>query len=279
MDKLNWYNSLRNRLKSSSIRRIYRMIFNREVFLSTEREEEFYRNFLVGLKPGDIIFDVGANEGAKTDIFLRLSANVVALEPDDACLNTLRDRFLRYRWRAKDVSLVGKAVSDKSGKEEMWIDGPGSAVNTMSRKWADHLKDHKDSFPHGHCGLEFRQSKSVETTSIRDLIKLYGSPFFIKIDVEGHELSVLRGMPHPVPFLSFEVNLSTLRQEGIDCARVLGGLEPDGRFNYTPDCCAGMALPDWLSLDEFCGVLASCPEETIEVFWRTNHGAVQHEVN
>jgi FkbM family methyltransferase len=273
----NWYNSLRNRLKSSSIRRVYWMIANRDTLVSKRREEEFYRRFLVGLKRGDMVFDVGANDGAKTDIFLRLGTNVVAIEPDGACQSMLRDRFLRYRWRSSSVALVGKAVSDKSGVEEMWVDGPGSAVNTMSRKWADHLKENKNSFRHGHCGLEFGHSKSVETATIRDLVKLYGSPFFIKIDVEGHELRVLRGMSQPVPFLSFEINLSTFRQEGIECVRLLGRLGPDGRFNYTPDCCVGLALQDWLAPVEFCDVLDSCTEETIEVFWRSNHGAVHNE--
>ena len=79
----------------------------------------------------------------------------------------------------------------------MWIDGPGSAVNTISRKWADDLKEHKESFKYGHCGLEFSRSVSVETTTLEQLIKSYGMPFFIKIDVEGHELSVLRGLQTP----------------------------------------------------------------------------------
>ena len=254
------------------------MIARKDVFRSSKQEEEFYRKLLVGLKRGDTIFDIGANEGAKTDVFLRLGAKVVSLEPDDACLSVLRDRFLRYRLKPSRVSLVGKAVSDRNGTEQMWIDGPGSAVNTMNRKWADHLKDTKDSFKYGHCGLEFSQSKSVETTSIEELVKLYGAPFFIKIDVEGHELSVLRGMRQAVPFLSFEVNLSTLRQEGLECARMLGELEPGGRFNYTPDCGAGMTLPEWLALDEFCRVLDSCKEDTVEVFWRSNSPAIQREV-
>jgi FkbM family methyltransferase len=277
MYKAKWYKSLRNRLKSSWIRRIFWMIARRDVFLSNKHEEEFYRGLLVGLKRGDIIFDVGANEGAKADIFLRLGANVVAIEPDGACQGMLRDRFLRYRWRSSRVLLVGKAVSDKHGKQEMWIDGPGSAVNTMSRKWADHLKENKDGFRHGHFGLEFNRSISVETTTIADLIKLYGVPFFIKIDVEGHELSVLRGMPEPVPFLSFEVNLASFRQEGVECVRQLGHFGPNGQFNYASDCSAGLALKEWHRSEEFCSVLEACIDETIEVFWRSNCDAVRSE--
>jgi FkbM family methyltransferase len=244
----------------------------RKTLVSSQREEEFYRKLLVGLQRDDMIFDVGANVGTKTDLFLRLGARVVAVEPDDACQQLLRDRFLRYRLKSCPVTLIDKAASDKVGIEKMWIDGPGSAVNTISRKWADHLKDGKDDFKYGHFGLEFSRSKSVETTTVERLVTQHGMPFFLKIDVEGHELSVLLGMRQPVPFLSFEVNLSTFRKEGIECVRVLCGLAPNGLFNYTPDCCSGLVLGKWLGSEEFCTVLESCSDETVEVFWKSGCG-------
>jgi hypothetical protein len=36
----------------------------------------------------------------------------------------------------------------------MLIDGPGSAVNTMSPKWAESLKKNRATFAYGHCGPE-----------------------------------------------------------------------------------------------------------------------------
>jgi FkbM family methyltransferase len=264
-----WHSALRSRLKSSSVRRAYWAVARKRTLDLTRREEDFYRKLLVGLRRDDLIFDVGANEGTKTDVFLRLGARVVAIEPNDACQRVLRDRFLRYRLKPRPVTLIGKAVSNEVGTEKMWIDGPGSAVNTISRKWADHLKADKESFKHGHFGLEFSTSELVETTTIEQMVNLHGVPFFIKVDVEGHELSVLMGMRRPVPFLSFEVNLRSFRREGIECVGVLRRLQPDGRFNYTPDCCSGLVLKDWLKSDEFCAVLDSCSDETIEVFWKT----------
>lgn len=264
------YSSLRNRLKSSSLRRAYWSVRNRRTLLASLQEEDFYRKLLNGMRRDDLIFDIGANEGTKTDIFVKLGARVVAVEPDDTCQQVLNDRFLRFRFRPSPVTLIRKAVSEKAGVEKMWIDGPGSAVNTMSRRWADHLRESRESFPFAHGGLEFSQSKSVETTTVEHMVSLYGDPFFIKIDVEGHELSVIRSMGRAVPFLSFEVNVSTFRQEGIECVQALNRLEPRGRFNYTPDCCSGLVLREWLEAEEFSSVLESCPDETIEVFWRTN---------
>lgn len=278
MSKTKWYSSLRYRLKSSSIRRAYWAVARRSSLVSSRHEEDFYRKLLVGMHRDDVIFDVGANQGTKTDVFLRIGARVVAVEPDDACQRILRDRFLRYRLKPRPVTLIGKAVSDKIGIENMWIDGPGSAVNTISRKWADHLKEDKQSFKYGHCGLEFSSSKPVETTTVEQMMNLHGVPFFIKIDVEGHELSVLQGIRRPVPFLSFEVNLSTFRREGLECVRVLHRLQPDGRFNFTPDCCSGLVLKEWLGSDEFCAVLDSCSDETVEVFWRNDSSLVRPPV-
>ncbi|MCK9364557.1 MAG: hypothetical protein M0P74_13285 [Syntrophales bacterium] len=41
-------------------------------------------------------------------------------------------------------------------------------------------------------------------TTLDRLIDQYGMPKFCKIDVEGFELSVIRGLSAPVPYLSFE---------------------------------------------------------------------------
>lgn len=269
MENASWYGSLRNRLKSSSIRRFYWGVVRRDVLAASRREERFYRDLLVGFQDGDLIFDIGANEGAKTDIFLRLGSRVVLVEPDAACQLVLHDRFLRKGIRTRRVQIVGKAVSSKVGAEEMWVDGPGSAVNSMSRKWVDYLKEHKDSFKWGHCGLEFESKVLVPTTTVDEMIELYGVPYFIKIDVEGHELDVLMGMRQPVPFVSFEVNLRSFRSEGVECVRVLDRLKAGGSFNYTADCCAGFTLGNWFRADAFCPLLRSCGDETVEVFWRS----------
>lgn len=278
MSANHWYSSVRNRLASSSIRRIYWAIAKRENLVSCHREEAFYRGLLAGMERYDLIFDIGANRGAKTEVFLRLGARVVAVEPDETCQVILRDRFIRYRLRSNPVTLVDRAVSDTIGFEELLLDGPGSAVNTMSRKWADHLKGNKDNFKYQHGGLEFSSSKSVATTTLDDLVSRFGSPFFVKIDVEGYELSVLSGMRRAVPVLSFEVNLLTFRSEGIRCVQVLQQLSANGRFNYTPDCCAGVVLEKWLGAEEFCEVLEKCTDESIEVFWKSNCSFVRSQV-
>jgi FkbM family methyltransferase len=258
---------LYERAKASWIYDFYWTIADRRIIEDRRREIEFYRNLLYGFRAGDLIFDVGANQGYKADIFLRLGAELVAIEPDEANQEILKQKFLKYRLKSRPFVVFAKAVSDRSALEKMWIDTPGSAKNTLSQKWADTLRGDDRRFGHR---LSFGHWKEVETVTIEQLITTYGLPFFVKIDVEGHELSVLRGMRRPVPYLSFEVNLPEFKPEGLECVQVLGHLARDGKFNYTHDCRRGLILKEWLGMHEFLAVLNSCSDESIEVFWKTS---------
>src|SRR5262252_2022118 len=56
--------------------------------------DRFYRNFI---KPGDLVFDVGAHVGDRIGAFRRLGARVVAIEPQPALVRTLRLIYGRDR--------------------------------------------------------------------------------------------------------------------------------------------------------------------------------------
>ncbi len=40
--------------------------------------DEFYSQFI---RPGDLVFDIGANRGDRTEVFVQMGARVVAAEP------------------------------------------------------------------------------------------------------------------------------------------------------------------------------------------------------
>jgi FkbM family methyltransferase len=234
------------------------------------REVDFYRRLLNGYRPGDLIFDVGANAGDKTDVFLRLGARVVAVEPDEANQGILRERFLSYRLAKKPVDIIGKAVSETATIETMWIDGPGSALNTLSQKWAKTLHSDRNRFTHASYNLDFGRKREVETITLERLMATHGIPFFVKIDVEGYESKALRGLRRPVPYLSFEVNLPEFRTEGLECIELLRRLAADGTFNYAADCQRGLVLDRWVPANEISRALDQCTNESIEVFWKTS---------
>ena len=256
---------LYQRIKSSCIYDLYWRIADRRLIDERSAEIEFYRNTLKGFQTGDVIFDVGANQGQKTDIFLRLGAKVVAVEPDEQSQGILKENFLKYRFIKKPVVIVGKALSDQRGAQTMWIDEPGSAKNTLNPKWVETLRT--DSRRFGKS-LQFREERKVETITLDELIRDHGQPFYVKIDVEGYEPAVLRGFRIPVPYVSFEANLPEFKPEALECIELLESVAPQGEFNYTPDCQRGLSCERWLLKKTFVDVFNDCHEPCIEVFWR-----------
>ena len=65
-----------------------------------------------------------------------------------------------------------------------------------------------------------------------DLIHEYGKPVFSKIDVEGYEPNVLKGLSDAIPCISFEYTQSFL-DDSQYCLDLLGKLG-HMRLNYAP---------------------------------------------
>ena len=253
-----------HRLKESPVYDIYWKVFNARIVRQRDQEVAFYRTVLKGLRPGALIFDVGANEGAKTDVFLRLGARVVAVEPDASNQEALAGRFHRWRIRRKPVVIVPEAVSDSVGTGTMFEDAPGSAKNTLNPKWAEILRNDDTRF--GRT-LGFANARPVRTTTLDHLIAEHGLPHFIKIDVEGLEASVLRGLQRTVPYVSFEVNLPEFHDEGLECIQLLARAAPGGRFNCADAVGDGLMLNEWLDASRFTKWFAACGAPSVEVFW------------
>jgi hypothetical protein len=84
------------------------------------------------------------------------------------------------------------------------------------------------------------------------LIEKYGRPDYCKIDVEGSDLAVLRGLSHVLPLISFEFHFWA---EGVnELHEALAYLERFGQyqFNYTSQDKPGFRGPHWGSRDELC---------------------------
>lgn len=97
-------------------------------------ERRFYGQ-LIGRGAGTII-DVGANNGSKTEIFLRLAERVVSIEPDPTSARLLRTRF---KWRP--VIVRECVITDKPGTVSFYQFEPGSAYNTADIDWAGSMMD------------------------------------------------------------------------------------------------------------------------------------------
>jgi FkbM family methyltransferase len=180
--------------------------------------------------PGNLCFDVGANIGEYTESLLSLGANVVAVDPQPSALVELKARFANNpRVKIEPVAL-----------------GSQPGIATL------YIREH-----HGETGLyKDLGSKPVTTANITidtldNLMSRHGIPQYIKIDVEGHELEVIKGLNTTIPFMSVEYHLNDadLEQKHAVIARL--AMNATLRFNLLPQGSTHMLWPEFVGHQDF----------------------------
>jgi len=188
----------------------------RQVRSHRSRTLEFYRTFI---SAGDLCFDIGANVGARTDVFWMLGARVVAVDPLPACIQSLQ----RLHDHHTNVKIVSKAVGAELGKAELIVNDNLSVVSTLSEEWREAV------VTSGRWSAgEWNRRITVAVTTLDALIAEHGRPDFCKIDVEGFERQVLMGLSQPIPRVSFEFTQERL-EEVASCVERLESL---GQYTY-----------------------------------------------
>jgi FkbM family methyltransferase len=128
------------------------------------------------IRPGELVFDVGAHVGDRIASFRRLGARVVAVEPQHAMAGVLR---LLYGF-SRSVAIEEVAVGREPGRARMMINADNPTVSTFSSAFVDAAR--------GAPGWETQRwtgAAEVAVTTLDALMTRHGRPAFIKLDVEG----------------------------------------------------------------------------------------------
>lgn len=215
---------------------------DRPSLLNSKLNEEgniFYSQFL---KKDDLVFDVGANYGNRVEIFLKLGCRVVAIEPQQKCIEYLEQRFIN------DISLE-KVGLGASRDFKVFYESDNSVLSTFSDAYIEKVKDSR------HTTTFWKPSDRIEITTLDLMVEKYGNPEFIKIDVEGYELEVLKGLTRYAGVISFEYTLPELAGDLHACLQRLHEIGYNA-FNYS----VGESMKfntDWFSYEDFAQKVSS----------------------
>lgn len=195
---------------------------------------DFFAQFI---KSGDLVFDIGANYGNKTKVFIRLNARVVAIEPQQECV-----RFLKSIYGNR-IKVVAKGIADKEGVLDFYI-AESSTLSTFSHNWIEDVIKNRDNSNVSDKVLK------MPVITIDKLIEEFGMPAFIKIDVEGFELEALRGLTYKTNYLSFEYAVPENYNSVIKCIEKItqiGKVE----INYSAGESMKFGLEEWMLPEKF----------------------------
>ena len=198
------------------------------------------------IKKGDLVFDVGANIGQSLENFLPLGARVVAVEPQPNCISVLKKKF----GNNKNVTIIQRGVSDREEILTLSICEDAS-MSSFAAKW----KEGRFS----KC--KWKREIEIPVTTLDCLIKRFGVPKFCKIDVEGFELRVLKGLSSKVPFVSFEFTKEVLDDARL-CTEHLCSLGK-AKFNFSLYAKHTLYSLKWLDLKDLFKKLEAIPDEDL----------------
>ncbi len=197
-------------------------------------------------RPDAVVIDVGGGRGDWTAALLHAlpMARVLMLEPSAPALHHLRERYLAR------TTVIPAAAGDHPGSAVLHVPRWDAAIASL------HVR--RDSY----FQQEQFQPQPVQVVTLDQVITAFGLAVvdFVKIDVEGHELAVLRGARHAlqagrIKALAFEfgsgnLNSRTFFHDFWDELRPLG-------FHLQRICPGGVLLPVdeyYEDLEHFRGV-------------------------
>ncbi|SHN48242.1 methyltransferase, FkbM family [Cryptosporangium aurantiacum] len=209
--------------------------------------DAFYAQFV---RPGDLVFDVGAHVGDHTGSFRRLGARVVAVEPQPLCSRAIRTIYADDA----DVVVVEAACGASESTVTFYVNSANPTVSTVSKDFVEAADG-----AGGWEGQVWDTEIHVPTVTLDSLIGQYGTPAFTKIDVEGFEDAVLAGLSTTLPALSFEFTTieRAVARRALDRAAALGF----ERFNLSLGGSMTLDFDAWASAETMAAHLAALPHE------------------
>lgn len=157
-----------------------------------------------------LLLDIGANRGDAVVAGLKKGYKVVAVEAAPKVYARLVQNFI-YN---PNVVPLRFAVSSENNKRIEFYECVEDGLSTTNKDWLT-----LDGMP--YAGKKYRTVKAT-TCTIDWLAERYGEPDLIKIDVEGAEWDVLKGMTQKYKKIAFEWTYETIDEHEGQLAYLMG---------------------------------------------------------
>jgi FkbM family methyltransferase len=151
------------------------------------------------MQNNNLIFDIGCHRGEDARFYLRKGFRVVAVEANPLLCRELRDVFSSEMASGQFV-LVESAIAETSGEVEFFVNSAQSIWGTIRSEFVE--RD-KENF----------QRIVVPSVNFNVILQRYGTPRYLKIDIEGADmlcLEALLSVTSRPDFVSFESDRKTL---------------------------------------------------------------------
>ena len=156
----------------------------------------------------DLIYDVGMNNGDDTAYYLERGYRVVAIEADPVLVDACTKRFASAVAKGR-LSILNVAIAENEGVLEFWRNNTAPHLSSFSRASAESLGGDVEGI-------------FVNCVRLDAVIQEHGIPYYLKIDIEGHDIVCCRQLSAATtpPFISVEMSdmalLEQLRTLGFD---------------------------------------------------------------
>ena len=216
---------------------------------SIEVEEHSVGTFRPFVKPGDLVFDIGANRGRKTYILRKLGARVIAVDPLFAFGSEFVPEFAWKFGADRNVVTVPKAVC--VGREtEISINKFMPYVSSIDKAWMTE-STHAAKFGEPYYAPQSLIKRKVGCITLDGLVSIYGMPAFMKVDVEGHENAALKTLSVPVRALNMEFHQDWMPLEAMAHLDAMGPYQ----WTYALDN-QGTFATEWTGREHLLAIMA-----------------------
>jgi FkbM family methyltransferase len=144
----------------------------------------------------DLIFDIGLHYGEDSELYLKKGFSVVAVEANPIIAAQAAKRLQEYL-RTGQLTIVNKAIAGDEGPIIFFACENVAGWGTTDITWVERNR---------RFGASIKEM-SVDGIRFSSLIKEYGIPYYMKVDIEGADTLCLEGLleSHERPkFISIE---------------------------------------------------------------------------